>query len=66
VETLTGAIRNYTPLSTPQLTSVNNPVSIQIRPGGAHYVGIEFDVSAQAAAANQGFDRFLISISASG
>jgi hypothetical protein len=66
VTTQTSAIDTYVPLSSPQLTSINNPVSIQIRPGGAYYVGIEFDTTGGTPVANQGYDRILVSISASG
>jgi hypothetical protein len=66
VTTQTSAINTYVPLSSPQLTSINNPVSIQIRPGGAYYVGIEFDTTGGTPVANQGYDRILVSISASG
>lgn len=66
VTTQTNAIDTWVPLSSPQMTSINNPVSIQIRPGGAYYVGIEFDTTGGVALANQGFDRLISSISASG
>lgn len=54
------------PMSTPQTAIVNQPVSIQIRSGGLYSVGIEFDGTSGAPAANQGFDRVLVSISAAG
>jgi hypothetical protein len=52
------------PMSTPQTTTVNQPVSLHIRGAGLYSVGVSFDVTSGVAAADQGYDRFLVSISA--
>jgi hypothetical protein len=66
VTDVTNVVDTYTPITTAQTTSINNPVSIHIPSGGLQYVGIEFDITGGVANANQGYDRILVSISASG
>jgi len=52
------------PMSTPQTTTVNQPVTLQIWAGGLYRVSVAFDATGGVPAADQGYDRFLVSISA--
>ena len=64
---LTNVVRSpFVPISTPQTTSINNPVSLSVDSGGLYYVSLEFDVSGGTSAPNQGYDRVFVSISAGG
>jgi len=59
------AAADFIPLTTPQLMPVGQPVSFSLAGGGLESVSVEFDTTSGTAANDQGFDRIIVTITAS-
>lgn len=59
------AAEDFIPITTPQLLIVGQPINFTMVAGGLESVSVEFDTTAQEPAVNQGFDRIVVSITAS-
>lgn len=59
------AAEDFIAVTTPQLLPVGQPVNITLVGGGLESVSVEFDTTAGIPAINQGFDRVVLTITAS-
>lgn len=59
------AAEDFIPITTPQLLVVGQPINFSLLAGGLESVSVEFDTTAAEPAINQGYDRIVLTITAS-